>query len=91
MADKKPSTSTTDVESDYLKVVLGPILVPALAEICTHRPTDPIEYLAQWLIRWRYNQELRKADIRKAVEVVGLKEWTQADFHLQGLPNTSIN
>jgi len=62
-------------EVEYLKRNLGPILVAALAEICIRRPADPIEYLGHWLLRWRYNEELKRRDVQNALEVVRRKTW----------------
>lgn len=73
-------------EVEYLKKNLGPILVAALAEICIRRPADPIEYLGHWLLRWRYNEELKRRDVQNALEVVRQKAWTKDDESLQN-PN----
>ncbi len=74
-------------EVEYLKKNLGPILVAALAEICIRRPADPIEYLGHWLLRWRYNEELKRRDVQNALEVVRQKAWTKDDESLQSNPN----
>jgi len=66
-------------EVEYLKKNLGPILVAALAEICIRRPADPIEYLGHWLLRWRYNEELKRRDVQNALEVVRQKAWTKEE------------
>jgi len=66
-------------EVEYLKKNLGPILVAALAEICIRRPGDPIEYLGHWLLRWRYNEELKRKDVQNALEVVRQKAWSKDD------------
>lgn len=73
-------------EVEYLKKNLGPILVAALAEICIRRPADPIEYLGHWLLRWRYNEELKRRDVQNALEVVRQKAWTKDDESLQANP-----
>ena len=65
-------------EVEYLKKNLGPILVAALAEICIRRPADPIEYLGHWLLRWRYNEELKRRDVQNALDVVRQKQWAIA-------------
>lgn len=64
------STLGTYKEIEYLKKTLGPVLVSALAEVCVKRPTDPIEYLGHWLLRWRYNEELKRRDMENALEVI---------------------
>jgi len=66
-------------EVEYLKKNLGPILVAALAEICIRRPADPIEYLGHWLLRWRYNEELKRRDVQNALEVVRQKAYKKDD------------
>jgi len=66
-------------EVEYLKKNLGPILVAALAEICIRRPADPIEYLGHWLLRWRYNEELKRRDVQNALEVVRRKTWNKEE------------
>lgn len=35
------------------------------------------EYLAHWLIRYRFNEELKKADTVNALEVVKMKKWNK--------------
>lgn len=64
-------------EVEYLKKSLGPVLVAALAEICIRRPADPIEYLGHWLLRWRYNEELKRRDVQNAMDVVKQRQWGQ--------------
>lgn len=56
--------SSEDV--DYLKKTIGKPLTLALAEITAKQPRDPIHYLAHWLIKYRYNQDL---DIMQSKEV----------------------
>lgn len=56
--------SSADVH--YLKLVVGKPLTLALAEITAKQPRDPIHYLAHWLIKYRYNQEvdqMRKKEV----------------------------
>ena len=55
---------TTDDE--YLKKHLGVPLTHALVEIVMKQPEDPIHYLAHWLFKWRWNQELKQ---QKEMEV----------------------
>lgn len=50
----------------YLKTVVGKPLTLALAEITAKQPRDPVHYLAHWLIKYRFNQEL---DMTKKKEV----------------------
>lgn len=55
----------------YLKIVLGKPLTLALAEITAKQPRDPIHYLAHWLLKYRYNQEV---DEITALEVQALTQ-----------------
>jgi hypothetical protein len=82
-----PLTERTYQEVEYLKRSLGPILVAALAEICIRRPADPIEYLGHWLLRWRYNEELKRRDVQNALEVVRRKTWSDKDDPAMPNPN----
>lgn len=66
-------------EVEYLKKNLGPILVAALAEICIRRPADPIEYLGHWLLRWRYNEELKRRDVQNTLDIVKQKAAAKDD------------
>lgn len=43
---------------NYLKDTLGKPLTLAMAEILMKQPRDPIHYLAHWLFKYRYNQEI---------------------------------
>eukprot|EP00116_Pleurobrachia_bachei_P016571 sb/3476833/ len=54
-------SSTSVVESDYLKRWVGAPLTEALTEVALKRPADPIEYIALWLLRYKEN-EIRKAE-----------------------------
>ena len=51
------------IDGKYVAKNLGTALTMALAEIAERRPWDPIEYLAQWLYKYRenldYNQRVR--------------------------------
>lgn len=74
-------------EVEYLKKNLGPVLTAALAEICIRRPADPIEYLGHWLLRWRYNEELKRRDVQNALDNVRQKQWENAQA---GMPSTNF-
>ncbi|CAG7725364.1 unnamed protein product [Allacma fusca] len=65
------------IQKVWINLIRGPILVAALAEICIRRPADPIEYLGHWLLRWRYNEELKRRDVQNAMEVVQQRQWAQ--------------
>ena len=43
------------MEADYLKRTVGGYLAEGLAEVSVKRPSDPIEYLALWLLKQKQN------------------------------------
>lgn len=60
MVTRSPSTYTRmgqseRMEADYLKRVVGACLAEGLAEVSTMRPSDPIEYLALWILKHKQN------------------------------------
>lgn len=62
------------MESDYVKRTVGPALALGLAEVATIRPTDPVEYLAIWLLKHKVNLEEKQLvtiapeDMKPAIE-----------------------
>ena len=43
------------MEADYLKRVVGGCLAEGVAEVSTVKPSDPIEYLALWILKHKQN------------------------------------
>jgi len=66
------------VESDYLKRWIGSAITDALTEVALKRPTDPIEYIALWLLKYKEDQTKKSGDeanaARLAVEKKRLDE-----------------
>lgn len=54
------------MEAEYLKRTVGSSLGAGLAEVAAKRPSDPIEYLAHWLLKHRRNEE-EKVFIRTSI------------------------
>ncbi|XP_006892481.1 PREDICTED: DPY30 domain-containing protein 2-like [Elephantulus edwardii] len=79
------------MEIDYLKYWFGNCLADALSEVLDNQPNDPIEYVALWLLRYRYsmkgNEENSHFSIREedkkskgnSMEAQGAKTWTRGD------------
>ena len=55
-----PLHDMDSADSAYLKEHVGDALTLALSEICQKRPSDPISYLSQWLLKYVENMEHKK-------------------------------
>ncbi|XP_041365901.1 uncharacterized protein LOC121380929 [Gigantopelta aegis] len=57
---KRNISPPNTIDGKYVARNLGTALTMALAEIAERRPWDPIEYLAQWLYKYRENIDYNK-------------------------------
>jgi hypothetical protein len=54
---------------DYIKTSVGPAIIKGLASVVIRQPADPINYFANFLLNYRYNQRLfekREQDLRNS-------------------------
>lgn len=57
---------------NYIKETVGPAIRKALAAVALHQPVDPINYFANFLLHYRYNQhmfEKRDKDLKRFLEL----------------------
>jgi hypothetical protein len=50
------------MDADYLHSTVGECLANALAEVSSVRPADPIQFIAQWLLKNRDNERARERE-----------------------------
>ncbi|XP_033761825.1 caldesmon-like [Pecten maximus] len=72
------------IDGKYAAEHLGGALTLALSEIATCRPNDPIEYLANWLYKYKANSDHHKQQLAEAkqlekeeAEMVKEREWKE--------------
>ncbi|ELK36679.1 DPY30 domain-containing protein 2 [Myotis davidii] len=57
------------MDTDYLKRCFGNCLAQALAEVAKARPSDPIEYLAHWLLHYGKITKAREEGRQKKIQL----------------------
>lgn len=62
------------LEAQYVKKTVGPALKQALAEIVEKRPADPVEYLANFLLKYSENKRLEEIERENQILVEKLQK-----------------
>jgi hypothetical protein len=50
------------MEAKYVTETVGEALTQGLAELVAVKPADPVEYLGNWLKKYRANQKVREEE-----------------------------
>lgn len=69
MYEKKNVPPPSTLDGKYIAQHLGSALTMALAEIAEKRPWDPVEYLAQWLIKHKGNLDY----VQRVIDLIKVK------------------
>lgn len=69
MGPKITAPPPNTIDGKYAAEHLGGALTLALAEIATCRPSDPIEYLAHWLYKYKANTDHHKQQLAEAKQL----------------------
>ena len=76
------------MEADYLKRTVGSYLGEGLAEVASKRPSDPIEYLALWLLKQKQN--IISREVNKSTRCV-LSRQVQSRSKLLAVRSSSVH
>ena len=77
------AAETSSAAADYVEREINPTLIRALQALCHARPSNPVEWLANWLLR--YQQDHRRATLVDSQERAEFKDFIStrmARFHL---------
>ena len=74
----KFNTDTT-MDSEYLKQHVAKALKFGLSEICQKKPSDPIQYLSEWLLKYVENMEHQKRLAQEQVQLAKEREMAEEE------------